>query len=503
MICVTAKEATAQQTYQRISTSSIRFHEIRLDFSQEIDAHLRLVARLSRSHDLLVTCRPTRDRGAYDGPEKKRLSFLQRALDAGAKAIDIEWDSDRSAIVTLAKHYGPNRLVASSHIWQPVGPEDAAGLEHRIRDMADLPVETIKLAAAITDTADVALFMDMHKRVPDRLLVVIPMGPTGQIGRIKPEALHSAWTYVAATPEGRTAPGQINLDQAKFLRIGQPHHLLALVGGPSVQDSPGPLVYNEWLAGQGLPFQYLAAQTTRFRDTVELLRRFGLVGASVTMPHKAAALELADQLHPQAQAVGAANTLVHFSIPAAGSKRATGPDQEGPEGWQALNTDVFGIRQAIRAAGRLDGCNAVILGAGGAAGAAVYALQGLGARVTLVVRTPKKARALCERFGVTAQPWSTLDEISFDVLVNATPVGRDGQTLPVAPERLTDKVVLDMLLRPHPSPLVLAAKRSRAKVVASGMDMWVAQGRAQLRRWTGLAPDETWLSARVDALLRS
>ena len=63
--------------------------------------------------------------------------------------------------------------------------------------------------------------------------------------------------------------------------------------------------------------------------------------------------------------------------------------------------------------------------------------------------------------------------------------------------------MLDMLLRPHPSPLVLAAKRSRAKVVASGMDMWVAQGRAQLRRWTGLAPDETWLSARVDALLRS
>ncbi len=502
MLCITAADPTAEETETRLDTSNEPFHEVRLDHSQDVAAHLRLIRQRARSHRILVTCRPAREGGAFDGPERTRISLLEKALEAGAWAVDMEWDSRRQDMERLARRFGPGRILVSSHFWQPVGPQSGAALRKRAEAMAGLPARWIKLAASVEDVADLDVFDGLGPVLSGRRVVLVPMGPAGTLGRVRYRRLGSAWTYVAAGNQTATAPGQIDLEAARLLRLEEPTHLLALIGGPSVQDSPGPMVYNEWLAAQRLPFQYLAAQTAHFPRGVAILRRLGLVGASVTMPHKAAALAMAQDVHPQAQAVGAANTLCHKSIVAAGSKRAGGPDPNGPEGWQALNTDVHGIRQALRGAGSLDGRGALVLGGGGAAAAAIWTLTGLGAHVTLAVRNTDRARPLARRLGCSIAPWSERERIAFDVLVNATPLGRDGESLPFDPGLLQGKVVFDMLLRPHPSPLVRAARQAGAVLVRSGLHMWVAQGRAQMRRWTGRAPDEAWMIERTDEILR-
>jgi len=248
---------------------------------------------------------------------------------------------------------------------------------------------------------------------------------------------------------------------------------LGVLGWP-VAHSRSPAMHNAALAALGLKdwyYQRLPAPPEVFAETVAGLPTAGFVGANVTIPHKEAALALADEATPDARAIGAANTLAF----APGGAVA------------ASNTDAPGFLAALRAAGHDPaGQTALVLGAGGSARAVVYALREAGAaRVVVWNRTGDRARALATDLGVEAAD----RPIAAELLVNCTSVGlADGEfkELPVDADALgTYATVADLVYRAGGTGLVAQAQR-RGCTVVDGLEVLVRQGAMSLEAWTGL-----------------
>jgi shikimate dehydrogenase len=256
---------------------------------------------------------------------------------------------------------------------------------------------------------------------------------------------------------------------------------LAVIGFP-VGHSRSPAMQSAALAALGLgewSYEAIEAAPADFEATVREMAGGDFAGANVTVPHKEAALALADAPSEAARQIGAANTLVFT-------------DGE----IEAHNTDAGGLLAAL---GRtpLD-ARALVLGAGGAARAAVWALVGEGARVEVWNRTAARASELCARLGGSAV--ASPDQAAYDLIVNTTAVGLRGEDpfahLPLergafAPGQL----VVDLVYGEEPSALLEAAEGGGAAVV-DGLEVLVRQGALSLEVWTGLeAPIEVMRAA--------
>jgi shikimate dehydrogenase len=250
---------------------------------------------------------------------------------------------------------------------------------------------------------------------------------------------------------------------------------LAGVLGFPVAHSRSPLMMTAAFAELELDWRYLKLPVPpdRFAETAAALPGSGYAGANVTIPHKEAALALADERGEEAEAIGAANTLSFAN----GSIRAD-------------NTDAGGLLDALgeSPAGR----SALVLGAGGSARAAVWALRGAGAEVVVWNRGAERAEQLAEDLGVeaVARPRSA------DILVNATAVGLLGESEDEAAELLqldgveAEKVV--DLVYGHEATAVSSWALRRGLTLVPGIEVLVCQGARSLELWTGRkAPLET------------
>jgi shikimate dehydrogenase len=248
---------------------------------------------------------------------------------------------------------------------------------------------------------------------------------------------------------------------------------LGVLGWP-VAHSRSPAMHNAALAALGLKdwyYQRLPAPPEVLADTVRGLHAKGFVGANVTIPHKEAALALADAATADARAMGAANTL---SFGADGAIAAS-------------NTDAPGFIAALRGAGcDPAGQTALVLGAGGSARGVAYGLREAGAaRVVVWNRSIDRAQALAADLGVEAAD----RPIAAELLVNCTSVGlADGEfkELPVDADALgTYAIVADLVYRAGGTGLVAEAQR-RGCTVVDGLEVLVRQGALSLEAWTGL-----------------
>jgi shikimate dehydrogenase len=243
-------------------------------------------------------------------------------------------------------------------------------------------------------------------------------------------------------------------------------------------------MHNAALAAAGLhDWRYLKLPLPpdRFAETVRALHRAGFRGINVTIPHKEAALALATEATEVAAAVGAANTLTF------GSGGAVHAD----------NTDVPGLLEALPVdpAGR----TALVLGAGGAARAAVFALRSAGAAdVQVWNRTGGRAEQLVTALGgrVVDAPESAA------LVVNCTSVGlraedRPFKSLPLDADTLdVGSCVVDMVYKPGGTGLLAEARRRGATVV-TGTEILIAQGAASFERWTGTPASREAMRAAV------
>jgi shikimate dehydrogenase len=250
---------------------------------------------------------------------------------------------------------------------------------------------------------------------------------------------------------------------------------LGVIGWP-VAHSRSPAMFAAAFAACGMDdwtYQRLPLPPQLFAETVPALAASGFVGANVTIPHKHAALALADRASDAARAIGAANTL---SLGADGTIEAD-------------NTDAPGLIAALGRSPR--GLTALVLGAGGSARAAVWGLLRAGVEgVWVWNRTPSRARALAREVGGEA----VSAPVAADLLVNCTSVGlQRSATEGDALNQLgltADQVgeyayVVDLVYRDDPTPLLDLARRHGA-VTVEGLEVLVAQGALSFEAWTGI-----------------
>jgi shikimate dehydrogenase len=262
---------------------------------------------------------------------------------------------------------------------------------------------------------------------------------------------------------------------------------LAVLGQP-VGHSRSPAMQNAALAELGLAPQWtyeaIEVAPPDFEALVRELPGDGFAGVNVTVPHKLAALAIADAASEAARAIGAANMLSF-----------------APGGVEAENTDVAGLIGALPRPPA--GSRALVLGAGGSARACAWALREGGAEVSIWNRTEERAQALATALGVAAERRAAgeapIPPGRFDLIVNCTTVGlaeaghppADAPALGVLPidadSLTTETVVVDLVYGQHPTALTRIARDRGARVV-DGLEVLVHQGAASLRLWTGREP---------------
>lgn len=228
----------------------------------------------------------------------------------------------------------------------------------------------------------------------------------------------------------------------------------------------------------GLDWRYVALPVPpdRFGETVRALAGSGYRAANVTIPHKRAAHDLAGELSDAARAIGAVNTLSF--------------DEE--RGIIGHNTDAGGLLDAL---GEPPPATALVMGSGGAARAAVWALTSAGTQVTIWNRTPRRGKELAKELGVehSERPGPA------ELLVNATSVGlRRDDSLDGLP--LVDaRVVIDLVYGHGRTPVARWAEERGARIV-DGLEVLVRQGALSFTFWTGEeAPVEVMRRAVVQA----
>jgi shikimate dehydrogenase len=247
-----------------------------------------------------------------------------------------------------------------------------------------------------------------------------------------------------------------------------------------------PLLHATAYAELGLEAHYHAFDVPleRVRDAIAGMRALGLRQLSVSLPLKEAVLELADRASDAARAIGAANTLTRVG-----------------DALVADNTDWLGVLRSLEPLGPWRGSRALVLGAGGAARAVVYALRQLGARVGVHARTRSRA----EKLAADLEAELVAPEAPWDLLVNATPVGMEPgvDATPLAAALLHPAgTVFDTVYRPLETRLLREA-RERGCRTQDGLDMLVHQAIEQIRLWSGLSPTAARLrGAALAALAR-
>jgi 3-dehydroquinate dehydratase/shikimate dehydrogenase len=451
--------------------------ELRLDTVKDPSAAAALAGR---KKPVIVTCRPRSDGGHFNGSEEERRAILSEALALGAEYVDLEW---RGTCADLMERTGGRRVILSHHDFQGV-PADLGSMS---RDMLASGAEVVKLAITAHHLSDCLILRDIGKntRVP---MSLVAMGEAGIATRVLAGWMGSCWTY----SDAGAVPGQLSErlmhDKYRFRRIGARTAVYGVLGRP-VSHSVSPAMHNAAFRSVHLDAVYLPLAASSYEDFTRFADAAGLAGVSVTAPFKVNAFESADECDPVSRRIQSVNTL----------------RREGSK-WLGCNTDVAGFLQPLESAMRLPGTRATILGAGGAARSVSVALASAGVSVTIAARREEQARTVAALTGAAVSAWPP-DPASWDLLVNATPVGTasHGETSPLPDDYLfhSGTTVYDLVYNPPYTRLLADADRAHCRILG-GLDMLVAQAQAQFEWWTGRRPaDRVMRDAAIARLKES
>jgi 3-dehydroquinate dehydratase / shikimate dehydrogenase len=497
---------------------------------------LRLIA--GSAVPCIVTCRSASEGGHYDGDDMARVSLYERlgtahttdkSIESPPRYIDCELDTyTRSANlkqkVNLAvAHPAQLRDLSTSLIlsMHDFNSRPADLTRRLLRARAEQAAAVIKLAFRCRSLRDnLELFDILAER--DRPTIALGMGEFGLLSRILAPKFGGFLTFASLRPTSTTAPGQPTvaelLDLYRFRSIKPTTKLLGIIGWP-VGHSRSPHVHNAGFEAINFDAVYVplpipADDTTEgsdagylnFKATVlELLHhpKLDFTGASVTLPHKQNLLRLAREqgwtIDEASAATGASNTLV-VNSPA----RSNTPASD----IRVMNTDAPALASSLAdVLGPLTGKRIAILGAGGVARAAAWAVAHAGATVIIYARNIEKAQALVDSItpSLTAQTpgpgrliaaaWDSLPKACCHAFVNCTPIGMTGGPAPTAsPITIADlkscepdAVFMDTVYTPRLTPMLQQAAAANYRTI-DGSSMFIRQAEAQFQAWTNQSP---------------
>ncbi len=263
--------------------------------------------------------------------------------------------------------------------------------------------------------------------------------------------------------------------------------ICCLIGDP-VEHSLSPLIHNAGYQALSIKYVYVPLRFQDIERGIEDIRKLGIRGASITLPHKTKALKYVDKVDPPAEEIGAINTIVN--------------DNDVLTGY---NTDGDGALQALEEVTTLGGKKVVLVGSGGAASAIAFRLKKKGVKLVILNRTEDKARKLAKK--VNAEDSGGLEKLplvsSADILINATSVGMPPETdqsiIPI--ELLHDRlIVFDIISNPKNTRLLTLA-RQKGGIIVYGYKMLLYQAARQFELFTGIkAPLLVMESALTKAL---
>ena len=446
-------------------------YELRLDYLQnwsgfEPELHQMLV-RL-RAPLAIATCRRAEAGGLFAGSVAEQVDRLEAAVRAGCHRADLEIQSIDRAGAAILDRLRPARVIVSHHDYRQTPPLGAI-----YRRLARLPVAFFKIATharTLQDNLRFAALLRAH-RAGGRL-VAHGLGPSGLPSRLMALKWGSAFTYGSAGQHLAVASGQLPAQVMRSVyrvdRLDARTQIYGVVGSRA-SISLSPAMQNSALHAKHVNAIYLPCETSKLDDFLALARRLNFSGFSVTMPYKTAIIRKLDWVEPLAAEIQACNTVAV---------------QRGK--WTGWNTDAAAVVDVLAKRLRLAGSRVLVLGAGGAARAAAYALRAEGAEVFISARRESAARRLARGISARVIPWGGTDGLDVDIVINATPVGMSPQVdaLPTDLARLRTRVVFDMVYHPFETRLLADARR-RGLTAISGLEMLVAQGARQFEIWTG------------------
>jgi len=275
-------------------------------------------------------------------------------------------------------------------------------------------------------------------------------------------------------------------DLYRLDHLDQATRIFGVAGNP-IAHSLSPRMQNAAFRRENVNAILLPLKTRSLADLLTLVRELPLSGVAVTMPLKQEVLPHLANMDALTSRIGACNTL------------RTAADGK----LYGFNTDVAGVVRPLEKRLSLKGARVAVLGAGGAARAAVFGLVEQGAEVFVVNRTHEAAVALAREAKAKALKHEVFGRGHFDVLINATPCGQTGgkQALPIAESELNAGLVFDMVYNPLETPLLKLA-RARGIATISGVEMFVQQGARQFEIWTGKPAPEAEMLRVVELELR-
>ena len=301
----------------------------------------------------------------------------------------------------------------------------------------------------------------------------ICMGEQGVISRVLCVRAGAAFTFAAPNQGEPTAEGQITArEMQEMYRVDQLDAATRIYGVAAnpVRHSLSPALINTAMRRENVNAVYLPLLVESLEDLLACVRAIPIHGLSVTMPFKEQILPFLDRSEQLTAATGSCNTVVR--------------SQDGQ--LIGFNTDIQGILAPLEAQLTLSGADALVIGAGGAARSAVYALKQRGAEVYILNRTPANAQKLARQFEVNTVKRSDLPKMQFALAINTTPVGMGGSAeSPLSEKELKSvRCVFDMVYNPAETRLLQMA-RAQGIPAISGVEMFVHQGARQFEIWTG------------------
>jgi 3-dehydroquinate dehydratase/shikimate dehydrogenase len=496
-LCIAIQAGSPVELIDRAAQAlrDAKFLELRFDSLAKPAAALPKVREFLAAHrdvTAVATCRRKSFGGNFTGSLASELEVLLKAAEAGCAIVDLEVESAEQAKPAQLAAFRQGLRAASAALL--VSFHDFArthSLEQAADRIAAFEPDFVKVVSTARSLADnLAVLRLIEDRSLSAHVVGIAMGEEGLISRVLGPRAGAAFTFAAFGDGAETAPGQITartlLDLYRIEQLDQATRIFGVAGNP-IAHSLSPLMHNTAFRRESVNAVMLPLKVRVLDDLLTVVRELPLGGVAVTMPLKQELLPHLANMDPLTARIGACNTL------------RTGADGK----LYGFNTDVAGVVRPLEKRLRLKGARILVVGAGGAARAAVFGLVEQGAEVFIVNRTHETAVTLARQAKAKSLKQELLKKNHFDVLINTTPCGMVGvkQALPIAPADLNASLVFDMVYNPLETPLLKIA-RERGLPTISGLEMFVQQGARQFEIWTGKPAPEAEMQRVVELALR-
>jgi 3-dehydroquinate dehydratase / shikimate dehydrogenase len=449
------------------------FLEFRLDYLPKPGLAMVRIKRFIDSHPgtvVIATCRRVVNGGKFRGSIASQLDILNKSVAAGCQLVDVELQTAlKSKPDQIQKLRNKAALVLSFHDFR-----GTKKLDETLEKMLAYPADFYKVVSTATTLSDNVTVIKFLAREGDRHSVVsMCMGEQGIISRVLGVRAGSTFTFASAGSGQETAPGQVTAQELRSVyRIDQVDAATRVYGvvGDPIAHSLSPAIMNAAFRRENVNAVYLALHAKTLKDLLTCVREIPIHGISVTMPYKEAILHYLDNSDAHTTKIGACNTVVRA--------------QDGK--LYGFNTDAAGIvRPLERRLSTLEGARILVLGAGGAARAAVFGLKERGSEVYILNRSIGPAKKLAHQARARIMKRPDLKKIAFDVIINATPVGMGNtRETPLQEKEINARYVFDMIYDPAETRLLKLAKERGAQIIP-GIEMFVHQAARQFEIWTG------------------